>query len=86
MISRTRAEGIAKAEASRLQLGPVVGAVVSFQQIQGRLPLVYGVDLTRCWIAYIKAPGPLALRSSVIVAIDRETGLVVYSGSANDEG
>lgn len=40
----------------------------------------------RSWVAYIQSPTPGALRSSLIVLVDRQTGQVVYSGDANDEG
>jgi tRNA A-37 threonylcarbamoyl transferase component Bud32 len=50
-----------------------------------RTPCVYGLDASNCWIAYLTLPG-FGLRSSEIVVIDKTTGAVRYSGSANDEG
>lgn len=49
-----------------------------------RTPFIYNVDLSNCWIAYL-APLRVGLGPSDIVAIDKVTGAVRYTGSANDE-
>ena len=50
-----------------------------------RLPCVYHLDWSNCWIAFLTHPGA-GLRSSDIVVIDKATGAIRYTGSANDEG
>jgi len=56
----------------------------------GRRLRPQGVDLGAhpCWIAYIREREPriMLLRSSTIIAIDKATGLIRYSGNAYDEG
>lgn len=61
-----------------------------------RLPLRLGrlyrpegepIHLDRCWIAYLEYPGQeLCLRSSTVVLVYKDTGKVVYHGSADDDG
>ena len=64
-----------------------VGTLVKYSDAVGRPPCVYGLDLSNCWIAYLAPPpGRFGLFSSDIVVIDKATGAVRYSGSANDEG
>lgn len=64
-----------------------VGTPRKYSDAIGRLPLAYGVDLSNCWIAYLgPPPGRFGLFSSDIVIIDKATGAIRYSGSANDEG
>jgi hypothetical protein len=48
---------------------------------------VYGlrVPLGDCWVVYVPLP-TLMLRSSEIIVVAKESGEVVYHGSANDEG
>ena len=54
--------------------------------------IFWGPPLSECWIAYLArpTPGPGAdvsvIGPSDIVLVDRQTGIVRYSGSANDEG
>jgi len=49
------------------------------------LYLTRPVRLEDCWVCYLE-PRPMMLASSEIVVASRETGEVVYAGSANDEG
>ncbi|MBS0565779.1 MAG: hypothetical protein JSS59_00005 [Proteobacteria bacterium] len=91
MISREQATQIAEAEALAHQLGERVDRVVLFDEITWREPcLPYffspAPDLPQCWIAYIEPSGRPSIRASTIVAVHRETGEVVYRGSAGDEG
>jgi hypothetical protein len=53
-----------------------------------RAPTIYGgPDLSRCWLAYASDDfDTRALRSSIVVFIDRANGSVLYAGSANDDG
>ncbi len=40
-----------------------------------------------CWIAYLEGPlSGIMLKSSDIIVISKETGEILYSGDANDEG
>ena len=52
-----------------------------------REPLIYGltVPLEECWIAYLDSP-PIGIQSSRIVLVHKESGVILYSGSAGDEG
>ena len=85
MISRTEAIEIASMVVRTHGLGFGVREALLSDEIS-RLPCLYGVDVGNCWIVYVDDPQPLALRSSIIVAVDRDTGSVVYRGSAYDEG
>lgn len=50
-------------------------------------PHVYGASMDGCWIVYCdQGDGFVGLRSSYIVAVDRESGSIRYIGSAHDEG
>jgi hypothetical protein len=64
-----------------------IGSVLLAEEIQSRPPLIYGLrePLENCWVAYVHRP-LMGLRPSEIVIISRNTGDVVYSGSAGDEG
>ncbi len=62
-----------------------VGTLRNYSDSVGRLPLVYGVDFSNCWIVYL-TPLRMGLGPSDIVVIDKMTGAVRYTGSANDEG
>jgi len=85
-ISREQAHRIATVDAQVHFLGNDIKNVVQVHEQSGRrLPKLYGVDLMKCWIAYVEDESP-ALRSSKIVLVDKMTGEVVYRGYANDEG
>jgi hypothetical protein len=86
VISRDQAYEIAKQDALDNELGFNVNGVFLPEEIASALPVIYGVPLENCWVAYIKSPEPLGLRSSIIIIVDRESGEVIYRGSANDEG
>jgi hypothetical protein len=51
----------------------------------GRAPRLYGVSLVKCWVVYLARSQPW-IGSSQIIALAKDTGEVVYAGSANDEG
>lgn len=86
MISREQAAEIAKVDAMAHGLGNVVSSVETLDEIVSRKPVPFDVSLDGCWIAYIKNPLLAELCSSIIVVVDRNSGIVVYRGSANDEG
>jgi hypothetical protein len=86
MISRGQAREIAESVVISQKLGRGVLNVVSVDEIQGRVPSIYGVpDLVGVWVAYV-ARELVGLRASLVVLVSRATGDVVYAGSANDEG
>jgi hypothetical protein len=59
--------------------------VYGFDELPFRAPMLYGVDVARCWMAYVDRP-LRGLMSSEIVLVAKDSGDIVYSGSANDEG
>jgi hypothetical protein len=59
--------------------------VEELQRRNLREPSIYGIDVHGCWLVYLEQPG-WAIRSSQIVAVSKDTGQVVYLGSACDEG
>ena len=62
-----------------------IRAVYSLEEIPFRKPCLYGVPLENRWVCYVD--GPLTgLRSSGIIVVAKDTGAVVYAGSACDEG
>jgi hypothetical protein len=87
MISREEAAKLAVNELRARGLGTEVRVVLELRELSWRAPLLYLVppDLADCWIAYAAKPRPV-IAASTIVVIDKTSGRVVYSGSANDEG
>jgi hypothetical protein len=85
MITHEVVLRIAEEEIRVRGLGTGVRHVYLWNDIPFRKPSVYGPDLSNCWIAYVERP-LRGLESSVIVAIDRDSGAVVCAGGANDEG
>jgi hypothetical protein len=67
-----------------------VYTIPELEEFMIRRPCIYGLrpeTLLRCWVAYAKRPASYcALASSDIVVVAQETGEVLFSGSANDEG
>ena len=63
-----------------------IRSVLSVDEVV-RPPLVYGLraPLETCWIAYLES-SPTAIQSSRVVLVSKESGKVLYFGSANDEG
>jgi hypothetical protein len=86
-VSRESARTIAAKEIIARGLGSGVRAIYSPEEVQ-RAPNIYGgPDLSRCWLAYANDDfDTRALRSSIVVFIDRANGSVLYAGSANDDG
>ncbi len=86
-ISENRAREIAIAHVSANKqpdwLG--IGEMQTYENIPWRKPIIYGVDFSNCWIAYVERK-PFGLPESYIIAIDRDSGDIVYSGGAKDEG
>lgn len=83
-MSASSRGGVAEA-ISELHI-PEIRRVHSAEGID-RPPLIYGlrVPLEECWIAYLTSRGR-GLHSSAVVLISKDSGQVVYSGSAHDEG
>lgn len=47
----------------------------------------YGLPIENCWhILFSDQAVTFGLRSSRLIAISKETGKVIFDGSANDEG
>lgn len=70
--------------------GYEIDRVLAWDEIDFAKPCIYYVrpfDIEKCRIAYLRDPTEeIMLKSSVILAISRDTGEVHYFGSANDEG
>jgi hypothetical protein len=64
--------------------GLAIRDVYSLEEIDFRRPAIYA-QLENCWIAYVERPHS-GLVSSMIVVVSKNSGEVVYAGSANDEG
>jgi hypothetical protein len=51
---------------------------------------LYGIDqqaVERAWICYVDdGTSGFALKSSTIIVVSKETGCIIYAGSADDEG
>lgn len=88
IVTRATAERVALREVRRRNLGHYVAQVLAYDEISWCKPGAagYGMpDLTNCWIAYVE-DGFEGIHSSVIVAVARDSGAVVWAGSACDEG
>ena len=59
--------------------------VFGVDELPIREPTLYGIDVARCWIAYIDRP-LRGIMSSEVVLVSKDSGEIVYAGSANDEG
>jgi hypothetical protein len=69
-------------------MGRTVAEVVELEELDARGsrgPLLYQVNPSDCWIAYLTPLG-VGLGPTDILLIDKKTGAVRYAGSANDEG
>jgi hypothetical protein len=85
MISRAEATEIGKLAARSKGLGLEVREALLPDELERPLSL-YNVDIGNGWIVYVEDLEPYFLRSSTVLAIDRDSGRVLYHGSANDEG
>ena len=89
MITREQAFEIADEVRREHMLGWSVTRVNTWEELGTGTPTLYFTgDMTgrALWIADMEPLNQFMLQSSMIVVIDRETGEVVYHGSANDEG
>jgi hypothetical protein len=92
VITRDAARRIAEDYlAQNPRLGGIgIREVVGWDEMDWARPRLYGVTdeaLARCWICYLARPDDGGwLRSSLIIAVDRERSKVIYAGSAHDEG
>lgn len=88
-VTRAEARRIAEEYLSEHPLPGATGEVdqvVAREEMSFRRPGVYGDDFWRShWLVYLEQK-VLALRESLIVAVDRKTGQVGYAGGAKDEG
>jgi hypothetical protein len=86
VITREDALRIGATEIVARGLGSGARDAVLLSEMSGRIPAVYVLsDFGDCWIVYAERPMK-GLFSSEIVVLSSETGAVLYSGSANDEG
>ena len=85
MITEAEARVMAERVVLVDKLGLGVRDISLWDDLRPPRPNLYNIDLRHCWIAYV-AREPIALRSSLIIAIDRDFGVVQFVGSANDEG
>jgi hypothetical protein len=90
-ISREDARGIAAAHVAGK--GGAISEVLAAGEGGARSPEIYDpkkkIDLSRCWVAYQekkREPGVISFESSVVVLVSKETGRILYYGSAHDEG
>ena len=84
----TREQAVEVATDVAETMGRTLGETVDLEDVRARgarLPSVYGVGLSDCWIAYLTPLG-VALRASDVIIIDKTTGGVRYGGSARDDG
>ena len=70
--------------------GARIKHVYDMHEINFQKPRIYSelpINLEHCWIVYLESPNqPACISSSFIVVISKETGDVIYHGSAGDEG
>lgn len=68
---------------------PSISAVRDLHEVDRPPVLVYwqtlATNVHQCWIAYVTSR-QFALQASEIVLVSKESGAVIYFGSANDEG
>lgn len=90
-ISREDARGIAATHVAGK--GGVISEVLDAGEGGFRSPKIYDpnkkIALSRCWVAYQEKkrnPGVISLESSMVILVSKETGRVLYYGSAHDEG
>ena len=82
---QTRAPGRLSERLGQSHL-PSIREVLTASEV-GRPPSVYGLSapIEDCWIAYLHSV-TTGLHSSQVVILSRDSGTVLYFGSANDEG
>lgn len=88
MLTREQAQTIAESALAGDTRLSGVSKVLSWDEIISRKPvsLFDSVDWENCWLAYAEYSDWSILRSSIIVAIHKESGRVLYHGDAHDEG
>ena len=90
VISRSEAFEIANkyVKTCPLEEGVGIRKILSIEEI-GRRPCIYNYSdekMKNYWIAYVNIPSKEMISSSTILLISKETGEIIYAGSANDEG
>lgn len=80
MVTIEQATAIAKQKVIELKLGSGIDCVIDYDDIQSLKPSLYSADISSCWIAYVE-PEPYMIGQSKIIAIDRESGLVIAYGT-----
>ena len=66
-----------------------VGRVLSYEEIDISVPRIYNFPAERLqhfWVAYVEHANRGVLASSLVLLVSKETGEIVYIGSANDGG
>ena len=68
----------------------VTREALGYSEITGRKPITgYNgptIPWDDCWVVYCSDPNRLMIKSSYVVVVSKQTGDVLYSGSAHDEG
>lgn len=90
MITREQAEAIVRDYLTAEHEEFIAVDVRSYGEIECRKPMLYAskeIPKLNTWYAYIERPNPrLALRASRVILVSKETGGILYDGSACDEG
>ena len=65
-----------------------VDKVCDVFELRGGAPIIYSTPVNdRCWFVYLNNHfAGYGLKSSDIIIVSKDTGKVLYFGSANDEG
>jgi hypothetical protein len=63
----------------------------ALDEIKWQRPCLYGVEdldaaLERSWIVYVRQTKLVMLKSSYVVIVSKNDGVIIYAGSAHDEG
>ena len=85
-ITAEEALDIARQELPKFVPGPKTGDE-AIDARQARIKVYGNFNIDNCWCIYVYIPGrPTGLFSSDVILICKESGQVVYCGSAHDEG
>lgn len=81
-------DAAAAAAAAHDHLASILAAELKVVDGQEAHVNIYGlaVALNECWVVYVPRPFTGLLRSSEVVVVEKQSGAVIYHGSAFDEG
>ena len=92
LITREQARALAEEFLDRTEglprrSGEDITGVYDLREIRWPHPSLYGVsfDLQDTWIVYVRDES-ISIQSSTIVVVSKQTGDILYCGSASDEG